>query len=129
MDRHFKLLAVFHVLFGLSVIGISILITFLLGLARITDSVSMPYCRAFLFGPDLVLRSIPIWVLTSVMPIFVGLPAIIGGIGIYFRKNWARMVLIFVGAVALIDFPLGTALGIYTLWVLLQPETKLQVTP
>ena len=129
MVRHLKILAVLHILFGLSVIGIAMLMTFFLGLARISDSVAMPYCRAFLFGPDLILSSIPIWIITSVMPIFVGIPAIIGGIGIYLQKNWARMILIFVGAVALIDFPLGTALGIYTLWVLLQPEAKLQITP
>lgn len=41
--------------------------------------------------------------------------------GLYERKLWARPLGLAIGFLALIRFPLGTALGIYTLWVLL-PE-------
>jgi Predicted membrane protein (DUF2127) len=41
--------------------------------------------------------------------------------GLYERKTWARPLGLVIGILALIRFPLGTALGIYTLWVLL-PE-------
>lgn len=41
--------------------------------------------------------------------------------GLYERRQWARPLGIVIGILALIRFPLGTALGIYTLWVLL-PE-------
>ncbi|HUK41885.1 MAG TPA: hypothetical protein VLX11_12590 [Candidatus Acidoferrales bacterium] len=43
--------------------------------------------------------------------------------GLFEREPWARMVGIVVGFLALLRFPLGTALGIYTLWVLL-PESS-----
>jgi hypothetical protein len=43
--------------------------------------------------------------------------------GLYERKAWARVLGLVLGFLALIRFPLGTALGIYTLWVLL-PETS-----
>ncbi|HUI41938.1 MAG TPA: hypothetical protein VL523_08220 [Terriglobia bacterium] len=40
------------------------------------------------------------------------------GWGLLDRQPWARMFAIVVGCLKLIDFPFGTALGIYTLWVL-----------
>lgn len=39
------------------------------------------------------------------------------------RESWARVLGIVLGCLALLRFPFGTALGIYTLWVLL-PETS-----
>jgi hypothetical protein len=52
---------------------------------------------------------------------YLALTAIIGllvGWGLLDRRPWARMFAIVLGCLKLIDFPLGTALGIYTLWVL-----------
>jgi hypothetical protein len=43
--------------------------------------------------------------------------------GLYERQPWARVLGIVVGFLALIRIPFGTALGIYTLWVLL-PESS-----
>lgn len=41
------------------------------------------------------------------------------GWGLLARQSWARMLAIILGAVSLLDLPFGTALGIYTFWVLL----------
>ena len=55
--------------------------------------------------------------------------ALFGGVhlllawGLSERQPWARILGIVVGFLALIRFPFGTALGIYTLWVLL-PESS-----
>jgi hypothetical protein len=43
--------------------------------------------------------------------------------GLFERQPWARVLGIVVGFLALLRFPFGTALGIYTLWVLL-PESS-----
>ena len=43
--------------------------------------------------------------------------------GLFQREPWARMLGLVIGFLALLRFPLGTALGIYTLWVLL-PESS-----
>jgi hypothetical protein len=45
----------------------------------------------------------------------------IAGWGLIARCPWARMLAIILGCISLIHFPVGTALGIYTLWVLV-PE-------
>jgi len=38
--------------------------------------------------------------------------------GLFERQSWARILGLVLGVLALLRFPLGTALGIYTLWVL-----------
>src|ERR1700674_142089 len=47
----------------------------------------------------------------------------IAGWGLLQRQGWARTVALVVGFLALLNFPLGTALGIYTLWVLLPRQS------
>jgi hypothetical protein len=45
----------------------------------------------------------------------IGLAA---GWGLLDRRPWARMLAIVIGCISVLSFPFGTALGIYTLWVL-----------
>jgi hypothetical protein len=47
----------------------------------------------------------------------------IAGWGLLRRQEWARTVALVVGFVALLNVPIGTALGIYTLWVLLPAQS------
>ena len=54
--------------------------------------------------------------------ILLAIPGIIAGIGLIQRKSWARVLALVVGAIDLIDVPVGTALGIYTFWVLMRDE-------
>ena len=65
---------------------------------------------------------------TSVAGFFLitSLPEIIGGFGLLRRRPWARIVILIVACLDLIWIPIGTAIGIYELWVLLNDEvTKL----
>jgi hypothetical protein len=45
------------------------------------------------------------------------------GWGLLQRESWARTLALVAGFVALLRIPLGTALGIYTLWVLLPAQS------
>ncbi len=47
----------------------------------------------------------------------------IAGWGLLQREPWARVVTLVVGFISLFNVPLGTALGIYTLWVLLPTQS------
>jgi hypothetical protein len=49
---------------------------------------------------------------------------IIAGAGLLKYKSWARILAIILGIVNLFGFPIGTALGIYTFWVMFNEETK-----
>ena len=44
--------------------------------------------------------------------------------GLLEHQSWARMLAIIFGCVMLMDVPFGTALGIYTLWVLLPAQSE-----
>ena len=48
----------------------------------------------------------------------------LAGWGLLNREAWGRVLALVLGFVALIHVPLGTALGIYTLWVLLPAESE-----
>jgi hypothetical protein len=51
-------------------------------------------------------------------------PGLIGGLALLTRRPWARLYAMVFSAVILFWFPLGTILGTYSLYVLLQPDTR-----
>jgi hypothetical protein len=63
-------------------------------------------------------------ILAQRMPVIVILAILISaleltaGIGLLLSKPWARVLAIAAGCLALLKVPFGTALGVYTLWVL-----------
>jgi hypothetical protein len=50
----------------------------------------------------------------------LALPGLLAGIGLLKRKKWGQILGIVVGILSLLNFPLGTALGAYGLFVLFQ---------
>jgi hypothetical protein len=56
----------------------------------------------------------------------VSLPGLIAGVGILKMRPWGRILGIVVAIVNLIHVPIGTAVGIYGLWVLLNGDTERQ---
>jgi hypothetical protein len=53
-----------------------------------------------------------------------GLLGLAAGWGLLERQPWARTLAIVLGILRLLDMPFGTALGIYTLWVLLPASSE-----
>jgi hypothetical protein len=53
----------------------------------------------------------------------IGLPGLIGGIGLLSMQPWARILVLVVSAMDLVNIPIGTLLGIYSIWVLTHQET------
>jgi hypothetical protein len=54
----------------------------------------------------------------------LSLPCIIGGWGLLRYKSWSRILMIVISVLHLFHVPLGTALGVYGLWVLLSDEGR-----
>jgi hypothetical protein len=50
--------------------------------------------------------------------VVLGLAGLLVGYGLLARQGWGRVLAIVFGILSLIRIPFGTALGIYTLWVL-----------
>lgn len=56
--------------------------------------------------------------------LLLSIPALIAGVGLLRRASWARVLVLIVAFFELLEFPFGTALAIYTFWVMLQDETR-----
>jgi phage shock protein PspC (stress-responsive transcriptional regulator) len=55
-----------------------------------------------------------------------GLLGVVAGLGLLKRARWARALVLFIAFLSLFELPFGTALAIYTLWVLLSPNADQQ---
>ena len=112
MDRHLSVVASLQI--GFSVLGLLfiLLMTFMfIGLEEVIDDPEAMYI---------------IWTVLPVIGVLLGVLCvlgIIGGIGLFTKSHWARILVLILSAIDLINFPIGTALGIYTIWVLVQAET------
>jgi hypothetical protein len=65
--------------------------------------------------------------LLSAIAIFVLAKALCGfiaGWGLMQREPWARMIALVLGFISLFNVPFGTAVGVYTLWVLLPAQSQ-----
>jgi ABC-type molybdate transport system permease subunit len=61
-----------------------------------------------------------------ILPVFIGVIALIGligGIGLLSYKQWGRIMTIIVSALGCFNIPIGTLIGVYSIWVLMQDET------
>ncbi len=54
----------------------------------------------------------------------IAAPGLVAGFGLLKRKSWSRLLGIVVGVLNLVNFPIGTAIGIYTIWVLMQEQAS-----
>ena len=64
--------------------------------------------------------------LAIILPVFVGvisLVGLIGGIGLLSYKQWGRIMTIIVSALGCFNIPIGSLIGVYSIWVLMQDET------
>lgn len=54
--------------------------------------------------------------------VLLGLPGIVAGIGLLAHKAWARYLAIVLSVLNLLNAPVGTLIGLYSLWVLMQED-------
>nr|AIA17050.1 Unknown Function [uncultured bacterium] len=48
---------------------------------------------------------------------FYAVPTLIAGIGLLMKQSWAMILALIVAALKLFSFPVGTAIGIYAIWI------------
>lgn len=64
--------------------------------------------------------------LFMILPVVFGVISIlglVGGIALLSYKRWARIIVIIVSALGCLNIPIGTLIGVYSIWVLMQDET------
>jgi hypothetical protein len=117
VELHIKILGILYVISGILAVSGGIIIVLL-----------------FAAGGILVheLRIVPILaVLATIFGSFlltIGAAKFICGWGLLARKRWSRVFGIIMGIISLINIPFGTALGIYALWILFNPEAERLLT-
>lgn len=112
MDKHVNVVAALFV--GLGIFGIVIAITLGVILGLVGSFVDDPVASKVL--P--IIASVAIWV------VFIfSIPGIVAGIGLFKRKEWARILALILSVIKLLNIPIGTAVGGYSIWVLVQDES------
>jgi hypothetical protein len=113
MQDHVKIIGILWIVFGcLSLIAALFLYLILFGVSFIPD------VGAEEAG---ILRIVGIAI--GGFLTLLGIPKIIGGIGLLKGREWGRIMILAVSFLSLLNIPLGTALGIYSIVILLNKET------
>lgn len=112
MEKHLPVVAALQIGFGILwiVVGIAILLV----LSLIGGFVGDEDARFIL---PLIGRIIAVFLF------LISVPGIISGIALLKRKEWGRILTLILSVIGLMNFPVGTAVGIYCIWVLVQEET------
>jgi hypothetical protein len=55
--------------------------------------------------------------LPAIIIIFSGIPTLIAGIALLTKQSWAMILALIVGCLKLFSVPIGTAIGIYAIWI------------
>lgn len=113
MEVHKRILAILYIISGsLQILGMLFVTAFL--------SVLIPFIMEEA-GPDaewVFVWLVPfIRIIAVVIILFFAIPSIIGGVGLLNGKPWALTLLLVLGCFKLFSFPVGTAIGIYTIYV------------
>ena len=69
-------------------------------------------------------RDLLVFFFGTALAAFLALLGAISAWGLLQHEPWGRMLGLIVGVVALLSIPFGTALGVYTLWVLLPASSE-----
>jgi hypothetical protein len=116
MKKHVTIVGAIHIGFGIIGLLVALAAFFLMGFAKE-------------FIPQ---EEIPEAVMKLISVIFASLPLLIGvisalrvagGIGLLSQQMWARYIVIIVAIIGMLKIPVGTLVGVYSLWVLMQEET------
>ncbi len=112
MEKHVTLVAVINIAFGFLGIFLGIILF------------------VILVGAGIISKDPEALTITSIVGIAVGffliltsIPEVIGGFGLLKRRPWARVLVLIIAVLDLFMIPIGTIIGVYELWVLLNEET------
>lgn len=113
MEQHIRILAILYIVFGaLGLVGAILVLVAGVGMGLASNE------------PDAAIVGGTCATAVAVFIAVISLPNLIAGMGLRNGRQWARILTIILSILNLFNFPLGTALGIYGLWVLLNEQSK-----
>jgi len=119
MDTHVKVVGALNVVLGAFGLLIAAAMMLIFGGATwLVDAAAGPAAATAM--PILGLTGAAL----STFLLMLSLPALVTGIGLLQRRPWARVAGIVISLLNLFNFPFGTLLGVYGLWVLFAKDTE-----
>ncbi len=116
MEKHINIIAILFIAFGImGLIGASI--------------VMLIFVAGGIFGgaacgkPGLTFIAGIFGMGITGLILICSIPEIIAGIGLLKFRPWARILGLILAALSLVEFPIGTAFGVYVLWALIHDDT------
>lgn len=119
MDSQKRLLSILHIVYG----GLHILL-FVFGALLINTILPFIMSEINQSNPDaaMIVEMVVMFVrsILFVLIVVVPLPSLIGGIAQLYNRDWGMPLMMISGCLSLLNIPIGTALGVYTIWVFLE---------
>jgi len=113
MKQHVKVLGWTYVILGLLGIALAVVLgLILIGIGVLTGDQTA--------NNILLIIAIIVGGISALLSV----PDVIAGVGLLGLKRWARVLAIILGILNLPGFPVGTLLGAYSLYVMLDDETS-----
>jgi hypothetical protein len=117
MKTHLQIVAVLHMALGVMSLFAVLILFAIFGLADGIIISQGEHQAASIVG---IVGVVICGILT-----LLALPSIIGGWALLTGRSWGHPLCLVLGIFDLLNFPFGTALGIYTLWALLRkPQSQ-----
>jgi predicted nucleic acid-binding Zn ribbon protein len=117
LEHHVHLLGIFWIVYSVlhGIAGVVLMI--------LANTLFGPVGRSDIGAPAFLQ---PLLSVVGILLIIKGIVGVAAGYGLTQRAPWARITIVVLGFLALLNVPFGTALGIYTIWVLLSPGADTQ---
>lgn len=113
LDNHKRILGILYMISGiLSVLGMLLLNAFLSVIFSFAMQEANPDEQKAIEFALSIAQFAPVFVI-----VFFSIPTLIAAYGLLTRKSWATLFALIVGCLKLFSFPIGTALGVYSIWI------------
>jgi len=113
MAKHVDLIAILWIALGVfTFFGGFVVFWVLFGISFIPD---------IGYEAPVILRTVGAGIVIFLL--ILSIPKIIAGIGLMKRQEWGRILTLIVAFLSILNFPLGTALAIYSFVILIKEET------
>ncbi len=113
MESHKKILGIVYIVTAILQIFIMVLLAvFLTTIFSFAMSQADPEDVPVIEFVSSLLRYLPACVI-----IFISIPSLVAGVGLLTQQKWALILALVLGCLKLFSFPIGTAIGVYTIWV------------
>ena len=113
MDRRIDVIAYLHIGYGIFLILVALIVAFIL-------------TGSGLLSGDATAIAVTsgVGAIVGVILCILAAPSLLGGYGLLKRREWGRILVIVLSIIDLFSFPIGTIIGAYSLYVLVQDEAK-----